>query len=149
MVKPVKVLMFYMGALFICTLIFMWLKIQILYIPFQNDRIEIKTLMFATIIGGIISLKLTVSSRAFKIFLITYTCLWVFRFIIFYIAIHVKEINFFGREFHVNLIVPGYYNTVSRLGTPLPFVIFWLINQVFSSGIIKAKPAAEAEEEQG
>lgn len=141
--KPVKVLVFYLGALFICTLVFMWLKIQIIYIPYENDRIEIKSLMIATIIGGIILLKLTVSPGALKIFLLIYASLWAIMFLVLYTAHHIKEINFLGREFHVNLIVPSYYSTVSRLGTPLPFVIFWLINHIFSTR--KMQPVAKEE----
>jgi hypothetical protein len=132
MAKPVKVLICYLGALFACTLIFMWLKIQVVYIPYGNDKIEVKTIMLATIIGGIIALRLTVSQRALRIFILIYACLWAIRFIILYAAIHIKEINFFGRIFHLDLIIPGYYNTVSRIGTPLPFIIFWLINHIFS-----------------
>ena len=132
MAKPVRVLMCYLGALCICTLIFMWLKIQVIYIPYENDRIEIKTLMLVTIIGGIISLKLTISPGALKVFLIVYGCLWIIRFLIIFAALHIKEVNVFGREFHMDLIAPGYYSTVSRLGTPLPFVIFWLINILYS-----------------
>ncbi|HMO61122.1 MAG TPA: hypothetical protein PKC39_01800 [Ferruginibacter sp.] len=96
-----------------------------------------ETAIFFTIAGGIIALRKLVSPGALKVFLIIYACLWVLRFTIIYLSFVVKDINLLGRVFHIDLITPSYYNSISRLGTPLPFIIFWLINSLFNSGLLQ------------
>lgn len=132
--RATKILMIYIVCLIILSLFFSWLNFYKILVPFNNDNIEIRPMMVVTIIGGLLALKLTVSPRALKIFIIIYVCLWALRFLLLYVAVHVGEVTFFGKIFHFDLIVPGYYKTVSRLETPLPFVTFWLINQLFAPG---------------
>jgi hypothetical protein len=137
MAKPVKVLMIYLFSLFAISLVLSWLKWTKFYIPLHGHKLEIETMMFFTIAGGIIALRKLVSSRALKVFLVIYVCLWLIRFGIIYLSFVVKDINVLGRVFHVDIITPSYYNTISRLATPLPFIIFWLINSLFNSSFLQ------------
>jgi hypothetical protein len=130
--KATKISIIYLASLLVFSIIFSALNFYKIFIPFfGGNTIELRPMMLVTVIGGIVALKLTVSARALKIFLLIYSCLWLIRYLVLYIALHTGEINIFGRIFHLDLIVPGYYRTVSRLETPLPFVTFWLINRLF------------------
>jgi hypothetical protein len=93
----------------------------------------ISPMMAATVIGGIIALKYTVPLKSFYLFLLVYTCLWIFRFCMLYLANHIGVVTIAHRVFHFDLIIPSYYENVSRIGTPLPFIVFWFINYLFTS----------------
>ena len=130
--RATRILMIYIAGLLIFSLFFSWLNLKNFYIPFNNSSLEIRPMMLVTIIGGVLALKLTVSPGALKVFLLIYISLWALRYLLLYIAIHLGQVNIFGKIFHFDIIVPGYYKTVSRLETPLPFVTFWLINHLFA-----------------
>ncbi|MFT3682715.1 MAG: hypothetical protein QM791_20830 [Ferruginibacter sp.] len=132
MAKPTKVLVIYLLSLFLFSLLMTWMKLPVVYTPFKAKYIQVNIIMIATIIGGTIALRLLVTTKALRIFLIIYGCLWLLRFLILFLAYSVKEISFFGKTFQVNQIAPNYYTTISRLGTPLPFIIFWFITYIFS-----------------
>lgn len=134
MYKPIWVLTIYLAFLFVFSLLLSRLNSLVFYIPLGGNKIEVNVIMLLTILGGIICLKLTVSPGALKIFLIIYACLWIIRYVVLLVALHVKEVSLFGKVFHLYLIIPSYYSNVSRLGTPLPFIIFWFINNLFSTG---------------
>ena len=97
-------------------------------------------MMLATIVGGVVSLYYTVSPKALKIFLIVYGCLWVIRIGMLYLANQIGIVIIGQRVFHFEIIIPNYYENVSRIGTPLPFIIFWFINYYFNNN---QKPVSE------
>jgi hypothetical protein len=88
------------------------------------------------------SLWYTVPKKPFKIFVIVYFSLWALRYIILFTAKNIGQIQAFGKPFHIDLIVSNYYKTASRLETPLPFILFWLIYYCYT---IMGKPASEKE----
>lgn len=134
MKKAVKVLVIYLAGLLVCSLIFSWLHINQIYLNFSISKLdnEVNIMLIPTIIGGLIALRMTISAKSFKIFLLVYACLWVFRFIALYIGNQLGEVYIFGRAYRFDLIIFNYYQTVSRLQTPLPFIIYWFINYLFT-----------------
>ena len=131
--KPAKVLLFYYLFLGASSLLFSWLHIHPVQYLYAGKWMEFNPIIIPTIIGGVISLGLTIPRRSFKIFLIVYTFLWVFRFVVLYIANRIGEVYIIHRVYHIDLIVGNYYKTVSRLDTHLPFVIYWFINYIYTS----------------
>ena len=133
MTKAAKVLVIYLLSLLVCSLIFSWLNIRSSYLPMSEFRTVLSPMMAATVIGGIIALKYTVPPKSLYIFLLVYIFLWILRFCMFYLANYIGEATVFNRSFRFDLIIPNYYDNVSRIGTPLPFIIFWFINYLFTS----------------
>ncbi len=135
MKKAVKVLFIYLLALLACSLLFNWLGIKSNFLNLAKGGmdIEVSTMLIPTIIGGIVALKFTIPARSLKFFLVAYFSLWVLRLGIIYIANQLGEIHLFNRAYRFDLIIANYYKTVSRLDTPLPFVLYWFINYLFLS----------------
>lgn len=133
MKKAVWILMFYLLVLIVSSLIFSWLHITNSSIPLVQHKVFITPLMTVTIIGGLLSLQYTVSSSSFKVFIIVYCCLWFFRLSVIYIGNQVGITTIGNKNYNVDFIISNYYRFVSRLDTPLPFIIFGLINYIFSN----------------
>lgn len=133
MKKAVKVLIVYLLSLLVCSLIFSWLGFNKILLPsFDNKFDDIGLMIIPTIIGGIISLRLIVTAKSFKIFLFVYVSLWLIRFAALYIGNQLVEVYVFNRAYRFDLIIYNYYTTVSRLQTPLPFIIYWFINYLYT-----------------
>lgn len=130
--KAAKVLMIYLLALGVFTIILSFFNFNSFYFTYAGQPVEYKPIMIPTIIGGIIALKLTVSPGSLKIFLVVYFSLWALRFLVMYAAQEIGEVHVFNRAYRFDLIIAGYYRTVSRLETPLPFVIYWFVNHLFT-----------------
>ncbi len=141
MKKAAKVLGVYLLALLVCSLIFSWLGFKNVFSNYGGGigGLELNIMTIPTIIGGIIALKLTVPLRSFKLFLVIYTILWCIRIILTYVGNQLGEVFIFGKPYHFDIIISNYYQTVSRLQTPLPFIIYWFINYLFTT-IIKQQP---------
>ena len=133
MTKAAKVLIIYLLSLLVCSFIFSWLNIRSSYLPMSEFKTVLSPMMAVTVIGGFIALKYTVPAKSFYVFLLIYIFLWIFRFCMFYLANYIGEATVFNRSFRFDLIIPNYYDNVSRIGTPLPFIIFWFINYLFTS----------------
>ena len=139
MKKAAKVLTVYLLFLLVFSFILSWLGLTDSFL--NVGRIKVfSPMMLATIVGGIISLYYTVTPKALKIFLIVYGCLWVIRTGMLYVANQIGIVTIGQRVFHFEIIIPNYYENVSRVGTPLPFVIFWFINYLFNNN---QKPVSE------
>ena len=139
MKKAAKVLTVYLLFLLIFSFILSWLGLTDSFLNVGRIK-AFSPMMLATIVGGIISLYYTVTPKALKIFLIVYGCLWVIRIGMLYLANQIGIVTIGQRVFHFNIIIPIYYENVSRVGTPLPFVIFWFINYLFNNN---QKPVTE------
>ena len=133
MKKAAKVLIIYLLSLLVCSLLFSWMDIRSAYLPMSEFRTVLSPMMAATVIGGIIALKYTVPPKSLYIFLLVYIFLWILRFCMLYLANYIGEATILNRTFRFDLIIPNYYENVSRIGTPLPFIIFWFINYLFTS----------------
>ena len=132
MKKATKVLTVYLLFLLVFSFILSWLNLTDSFLNVGRIK-AFSPMMLATIVGGIVSLYYTVSPKALKIFLIVYGCLWVIRIGMLYLANQIGIVIIGQRVFHFEIIIPNYYENVSRIGTPLPFVIFWFINYLFNS----------------
>lgn len=139
MKKAAKVLTVYLLFLLVFSFILSWLGLTDSFLNVGRIK-AFSPMMLATIVGGIISLYYTVTPKALKIFLIVYGCLWVIRIGMLYLANQIGIVTIGQRVFHFNIIIPIYYENVSRVGTPLPFVIFWFINYLFNNN---QKPVTE------
>ena len=139
MKKAAKVLTVYLLFLLVFSFTLSWMGLTDSFL--NVGRIKVfSPMMLATIVGGIISLYYTVTPKALKIFLIVYGCLWVIRTGMLYVANQIGIVTIGQRVFHFEIIIPNYYENVSRVGTPLPFVIFWFINYLFNNN---QKPVSE------
>ena len=139
MKKAAKVLTVYLLFLLVFSFILSWLGLTDSFLNVGRIK-AFSPMMLATIVGGIISLYYTVTPKALKIFLIVYGCLWVIRTGMLYVANQIGIVTIGQRVFHFEIIIPNYYENVSRVGTPLPFVIFWFINYLFNNN---QKPVSE------
>jgi len=131
--RAAKVLVIYLLSLLTFSLLFSWLGIRSSYLPMSDLKTVISPMMVVTVIGGIISLKYTVPAKTLNIFLLVYGFLWIFRFFMLFMANKIGTVIIWHRTFHFELIIPNYYENVSRIGTPLPFIIFWFINYLFTN----------------
>ena len=132
MKKAAIVLTVYLLFLLVFSFILSWLNLTDSFL--NVGRIKVfSPMMLATIVGGIVSLYYTVTPKALKIFLIVYVCLWIIRIGMLYLANQIGIVTIGQRVFHFEIIIPNYYENVSRIGTPLPFVIFWFINYLFNN----------------
>jgi hypothetical protein len=129
----VKIFSIYLVSLLILSLLLSWLGITEPFFSVGNKLKVFSPMIIVTIIGGVISLKYTVSSKAFIFFLIVYFFLWLLRIGILFLSNHIGEINIWHKTYHFYALIPNYYENVSRIGTPLPFIIFWFINYIFTN----------------
>lgn len=130
MKRAAKVLSIYLLFLLVFSFILSWWGLTDSFLNVGKIK-AFSPMMLATIVGGIISLYYTVSPKALKIFLIVYGCLWVIRIGMLYLAERIGIVTIGQRVFHFEIIIPNYYENVSRIGTPLPFIIFWFLNHIF------------------
>ncbi len=133
MKKAIKVFSIYLLVLLLCSLLFAWLNIN-------SDKLDvqlavlggIQPILIPTIIGGLIALKLTVPPKVFKTFILVYAGLWLLRIILLNIADRIGAVQLFNKTYRFDIIIRTYYQTISRLETPLPFIIFWFIYYFYS-----------------
>lgn len=127
MKKAIKVFTIYILFLLLCSLLLAWLNINSDKLNSQKAVFGIQPILLPTIIGGLIALRLTVPSKVFKTFILVYIGLWVLRIILLTIADCIGAVHLFNKTYRFDSIIKTYYQTVSRLETPLPFIIFWFI----------------------
>jgi hypothetical protein len=131
--KAAKIFLLYILGLFVCSFILSLLNLANANIYVLNGFQKLNLMLLITIIGGIWALKLTLPKRPLKIFLIIYFSLWIVRIVLLFFASKIGEVHLFSRMYRADLIITNYYATVSRLDTPMPFIIFWLINHFFTN----------------
>lgn len=144
--KPLRVLLVYYIFLGASAIVFALLKIHSFKFNYGGGQTEFNPIWIPTIIGGLVSLKLTLPPRSFKLFVIVYITLWVLRFTFLYIANNIGVVEISNRVYHFDLIIYNYYKNVSRLDTHLPFVLYWFINYLFTM-VVKQQQEKKEEEE--
>jgi hypothetical protein len=137
MKKAVIVLVAYLVLLLIFSLIFSYTGINNSAIEMGATKKLLTPMMGVTVIGGIIALYLTVDKKLLKLFLIIYLFLWLLRIAMLYLSQYIGEVSVFGRAFRFDVIIPNYYENVSRITTPLPFILFWFINYLLERRKLK------------
>jgi hypothetical protein len=63
--------------------------------------------------------------------------LCILRYIIIYGSNQIANNNSGLHQIQFNVILTKYFASISRLDTPLPFIIFWFINYFFTGGLKK------------
>ena len=132
MKKASKIFMIYLLSLLVFSLIFSWLGITNFIWNIAKLKIPVNPMMILTVAGGIISLRNTVSFYSFKLFLKIYIGLWILGFLVIYAGNQIGEVFILNRHFKFDQILKYHYENFSRISTPLPFIIFWFINYIFS-----------------
>ena len=120
--------MIYLLSLLVLSLTFSWFGMP----SFVWNKIPINPMMVITVVGGIISLKKTVSIYSFKLFLKIYSGLWILGLVVIYTGNQIGDVFILNRHFSFDKILRYHYENFSRISTPLPFIIFWFINYIFS-----------------
>lgn len=139
MKKASKIFMIYLLSLLVLSLTFSWFGMP----SFIWNKIRINPMMVITVVGGIISLKKTVSLYSFKLFLKIYIGLWILGFLVIYAGNQIGEVFILNRNFKFDQILKYHYENFSRISTPLPFIIFWFINYIFSKQEINSESFEE------
>lgn len=127
-----RILFLYLLVLIVCLLILGGLGINDWAFPLLNGKVLLSPIMIVTIIGGMIALKYALSSSSFRIFILIYCSLWLVRLTIIFIGNQIGQTTIGNKNYNIDFIISNYYRFVSRLDTPLPFIIYGLINYIFS-----------------
>lgn len=133
MKKAVKVWGGYLVSLLIISLFFSWVGLNSFMVEKGKLAIPVNPVIIATVIGGLISLKQIVSNRSFKTFIVIYLGLWILRYILIYSGNQIGEMSILHRKFRFDIILKNYYENIFRITTPMPFIIFWLIDFLFTN----------------
>jgi hypothetical protein len=132
MKRPLKILTAYLLGLLLCSLVFEYLGIINYLNTFDDSKTSLlNPMLLLTVFGGIFVLRLLVSRMAFKAFLLGYSLLWAIRFLLLYVAPKIGTVYLMGKSYRFDIIIPHYFSFVSRLSTPLPFVIYWILYYLF------------------
>jgi hypothetical protein len=129
--KAARALILYLVSLLAFSLLVNLFDVKAIELPFSvngKENVKIQTMMLVTIFAGLICLKQLVSKKSFRVFVIIYSCLWVIRITLLIIAAQIGLVSIMGRNFRFDLIIFNYYENVSRIATPLPFILYWFIN---------------------
>ncbi|MFM2360118.1 MAG: hypothetical protein RLY16_2111 [Bacteroidota bacterium] len=129
--KAARALILYLVSLLAFSLLVNLFDVKSIELPFSvngKENVKIQTMMSVTIFAGLICLKQLVSQKSFRVFVIIYSCLWVIRITLLIIAAQIGLVSIMGRNFRFDLIIFNYYENVSRIATPLPFILYWFIN---------------------
>ncbi|MEN9571438.1 MAG: hypothetical protein RL172_2669 [Bacteroidota bacterium] len=131
--KAIKVFSIYIVLLLLLSLLLSKLDINSDFHNIAGSIYQVRLIVIPTIIGGIICLWQIIPPKPLKLFLIIYVGLWLFRYLFLFIATQVEQVHLFGKTYQLSLIVANYYKTASRLETPLPFIIFWVIYYFYNT----------------
>ncbi len=133
--KSAKMFLLCMLILYIGLFFFDYLKAVVF--PDKNHALVIWLKTFFLVSAGVIIMKMTLEKKVFKNFIAIYLSLWLIYYAIKIIAKlpidHSKETTFSANK------VMLFYLNITQLLTPFPFFFFWVLNRVFTDGIIKKK----------
>lgn len=144
MKKAVKIFVAYILFLVACSFVFNKFNISSEHFTSDASIYSLRLIIVPTIIGGILALKYLVSPKTLRIFLVIYASLWALRYLFLFLGEQLGEVYLFNKSFRFDLIISSYYRTISRLETPLPFIIFWFIHYIFSKLEKPAEQTGEA-----
>lgn len=135
--KSVKSFIIYITVLYLCLLLIDWLKATYFAVNYHSFFIWFKTLFLVT--GGIAIMYITLQRSFFKTFLIIYLPCWFLYFLLKKL-LPLNGIQIAGIQFYSNELMASFLN-FTQLYTPLPFLVFWLLNRVF---VVVAKDKRDA-----
>ena len=140
--KSVKVLLLCMLALYIGLFVFDYLKAVVYPVKHHSLVVWLKT--FFLVIAGIGIMKFTLEKRVFKTFIVIYISLWVIYYVIKLISRFPIQLS--EQYLQANKVMLFYLN-ITQLLTPFPFFFFWVLNRVFSSGMLQEMISGKKETE--
>ncbi len=115
-------------SLYACVLIFDFLKANVLPSNQYPFIVRLQTLFL--IVSGVIIIRFSVSKKAFHYFIILYAAIWLTYFLLKLVVFAMANIQ--NQTFESNAFIPFFLKTTQLL-TPLPFIVFWLLNRVYLS----------------
>jgi hypothetical protein len=131
--RPIKIYLIYIVALMAFSVLFKKIGVESdLEITLDNRVGLLNPMVLITILGGMLALRLTVSSRSFYYFLAAYLGLWALRYFMLFLGDQIGELKIMGKVYRLKYIIPNYYANVSKLATPFPFILYWLVNYLFA-----------------
>lgn len=125
--KPVKVFILYIVLFYFILFIFDWLKATYFAVNYHSLVIWLKT--FFLVAGGILIMYLTLEKSFFKTFLVIYLACWFLYFLLEKFLPY-NGVSLLNKQYGSNKILEVFLNA-TQLYTPLPFLVFWILNRVF------------------
>lgn len=125
--KPVKVFILYIVLFYFILFIFDWLKATYFAVNYHSLVIWLKT--FFLVAGGILIMYLTLEKSFFKTFLVIYLSCWFLYFLLEKFLPY-NGVSLLNKQYGSNKILEVFLNA-TQLYTPLPFLVFWILNRVF------------------
>lgn len=107
-----------------CLFLIDWLKATVFAVQYHDFFAWFKT--FFLVGGGITIMFLSLPKPLFKTFLAVYLSMW---FIYFVLKKMLAYTHLFSSE--KQALLADQYVHFTQILTPLPFIIFWLLNRVF------------------
>lgn len=126
-------LIVYFITMLIFLLLYGWLGIDVIHFRIEG-KIDLSPLLITLIVGGLVVLKYTTSSKTFYLFLIIYLSLWAIRFALLFIGQHFGPVQVGHGKFDLASILYNYLVFIFKLEKPFPFIVCWLIDYAFVSG---------------
>ncbi len=125
----VVIIIFFYSILFVLD----WMKATIFAVEYHSFFVWFKT--FFLVAGGTLIMYFTIQKPFFKTFLIVYLSLWFVYFMLKKVLplSGIEDLAFQGK-------IESFYQNITQLFTPLPFIIFWLLNRVF---LVQNKPSSD------
>jgi hypothetical protein len=139
MKKGILIFTGYILILIVLSLVFNSLAINNDFHNTHANQYSLRLITIPTIIGGFICLYFTIPSQLLKNFSYVYAIIWILRFALLFIAFQIKQVEIFGKTYHLNVIIANYYKNTSRLETPLPFLAIWLLYISYEKVIKKSQ----------
>lgn len=130
--KSVRVFLLLMVILQFCLFGLDWYKTTVAVGTFHSFLIWFQT--FFLIISGWLIMKLTLQKQPFQLFTFVYGILWTFYFLLKYLILKLIFIITGSSAYLISVQTSQplvIYLKYSQLLTPLPFLIFWLLYQVY------------------
>lgn len=125
--KPVKVFVFHIVLFYLILFLFDWLKATYFAINHHSLLIWLKT--FFLVAGGIAIMYMNLEKNFFKTFLIIYLICWFLYFLLEKFLPY-NGVSLLNNQYGSNKTLEFFLN-VTQLYTPLPFLVFWILNRVF------------------
>lgn len=124
--KPVKVFLLLMMALYACLFFLDWLKSTLSLGADHSFLIRFQTIFL--IVAGVAIMKFTLPKNAFSTFIVLYASVWAAYFLVKLSIIASGGALTNGT--HTNTILSVYLK-FTQVITPFPFFAFWLLNRVY------------------
>ncbi len=125
--KSVKAFVIYILLFYLILFLFDWLKATFFAVEYHSFLIWFKT--FFLVAGGIAIMFITLDKNFFKTFLAIYLSCWFIYFLLQKFLPY-NGMSILNHQYGTNKMLAIFLNA-TQLYTPLPFLVFWILNRVF------------------